>query len=167
MKQVLLVLAVLLSMTLVANSEELKRLGLDDSSQVSPRIEADEKIKVEGKSSIRIATKWPVVVCMGEVEGPDVDGAKLVYSAQVKTDLKNKAVAYLEMWAHVDHGQYFSRGQADWVGKKSDWETIRVPFLFKPGQKPEKVTLNLVINGVGTVWVDDIVLSKEPLKAGE
>lgn len=26
-----------------------------------------------------------------------------------------------------------------------------------------KVTLNVVINGTGTVWVDDIVLSKESL----
>jgi hypothetical protein len=32
------------------------------------------------------------------------------------------------------------------------------------GQRPDKVTLNLAINGKGTVWIDDIVLSKEPLK---
>ncbi len=32
------------------------------------------------------------------------------------------------------------------------------------GERPDKVTLNVVINGKGTVWADDIVLSKEPLR---
>jgi hypothetical protein len=36
--------------------------------------------------------------------------------------------------------------------------------MFKKGQKPDKITLNLVINGNGTVWIDDVVLSGEPLK---
>jgi hypothetical protein len=36
--------------------------------------------------------------------------------------------------------------------------------MFQKGQKPDKVVLNLVINGTGTVWIDDIVLSKAPLK---
>jgi len=35
---------------------------------------------------------------------------------------------------------------------------------FQKGQRPDKVTLNLVINGKGTVWIDDVVLSKAPLK---
>ena len=52
----------------------------------------------------------------------------------------------------------------DAVSQKSDWKTIQTPFMFQKGQKPDKVTLNLVINGKGTVWIDDIVLSKEPLK---
>ena len=47
---------------------------------------------------------------------------------------------------------------------KSDWKTIQTPFMFQKGQKPDKVTLNIVINGKGTVWVDDLVLSKESRK---
>ena len=41
--------------------------------------------------------------------------------------------------------------------------SIQTPFLFQKGQKFEKVTLNIIINGKGAVWVDDIVLTKEPL----
>ena len=37
-------------------------------------------------------------------------------------------------------------------------------FARNAGQKAEKVTLNIVINGKGTVWVDDLILLKEPLK---
>lgn len=36
--------------------------------------------------------------------------------------------------------------------------------MFQKGQDADKVTLNLLINGKGTAWIDDIVLSKEPLK---
>jgi hypothetical protein len=49
------------------------------------------------------------------------------------------------------------------VKDKSDWKTVQTPFIFQKGQKPDKATLNVVINGIGTVWVDDVVLSKEPL----
>lgn len=38
------------------------------------------------------------------------------------------------------------------------------PFLLQQGQKADKITLNIVINGKGTVWVDDVVLTKEPLQ---
>jgi hypothetical protein len=50
------------------------------------------------------------------------------------------------------------------VKQKTDWKIIQTPFLFQKGQKPDKVTLTLVINGKGTVWIDNIILSKEPLK---
>ena len=91
-----------------------------------------------------------------------MENAKLLYNAKVKSDLDGSA--YLELWAHVGGGQFFSKGMNDVVSQKTDWKIIQTPFLFQKGQRPDKVTLNLVINGKGTVWIDDIVLSKEPLK---
>ncbi len=143
-------------------AQELKKLSLDDMSTISPKIERDTSVKSEGKSSIRITATSPTTVGLGEVAGPDIENATLVYRAKVKTDLDG--VAYLEMWAHVGGGQYFSRGLNDVVKGKSDWKAIQTPFLFQKGQKPEKVTLNIVINGRGTVWIDDVTLSRRPLK---
>jgi len=145
-----------------ALAQELKRISLDDPSAIGLQIQGDSAVKAEGKGSIRITTKWPTTVCLGEVSGPDIENAKLIYRSKVKSDLQG--TAFLEMWAHVGGGQYFSRGMNDVVQGKSDWKTIQTPFMFQKGQKPTKVTLNIVINGSGTVWVDDIVLSKEPLK---
>ena len=161
MKRKLTVVAVLALAACLARAEDLKKLSLDDAASVSPRVEVDTKVKVEGKASLKITTQSPTTVCLGEVEGPDIENAKLIYSAKVKTDLEG--TAFLELWAHVGGGQYFSRGMNDVVGQKTEWKTIQTPFLLQKGQKPEKVTLNLVINGKGTVWIDDIVLSKEPL----
>ena len=145
-----------------ASAQELKKLSLDDISVVSPKIQSDGSVKVEGKSSIKITTRWPTTVMVGEVEGLDIENAKLIYKAKVKTEIDG--VAFLELWAHVGGGQYFSKGMNDTVKGKSDWKTIQTPFLFQKGQRPDKVTLNVVINGTGTIWIDDVVLSKEPLQ---
>jgi hypothetical protein len=142
--------------------EELKRLPLDDLSGLGLTVQADPAVKAEGKGSIKITTLWPTVVCLGEVSALNVENAKLVYSAKVKSDLDG--TAFLEMWVTVAGGQYFSKGTNDVVSQKNDWKTIQTPFMFEKGQKPDKVTLNLVINGKGTVWIDDILLSKESLK---
>ncbi|MBW2119482.1 MAG: hypothetical protein JRF53_04745 [Deltaproteobacteria bacterium] len=71
-------------------------------------------------------------------------------------------VAFLEMRAHITGRQYFSKrgGVNNPIKGKSGWETVRTLFMFKKGQKPDKVTLNLVINGKGTVCIDNITLLK-------
>ena len=127
------------------------------------QIAADPEVKVEGKGSTKITTCWPTSVCLGEVGELDIENARLIYRAKVKSDLK-EGNAFLEMWVRVAGGNYFSRGLNSTISGQTDWKTIETPFIFQKGQKPEKVTLNLVINGKGTVWIDDVTLSKEPLK---
>ncbi|MGD2083395.1 MAG: hypothetical protein PVF91_10530 [Chromatiales bacterium] len=143
-----------------AGAEQLFRLSLDEVGSVSPHIEADADVRAEGAGSVRITTGWPATVSLGGIGGLDVEDARLVYSAKVRTELEG--AAFLEMWVEVDGGRYFSKGVNDTVGGTTDWTTIEAPFLLGKGQRPEKVTLNLVINGAGTVWIDDIVLSREP-----
>jgi hypothetical protein len=81
---------------------ELKRLNLDDASSIGLKIQTDSVIKVEGKGSVKITTLWPITVCLGEVTGLDIENAKLVYTARVRSELKG--TAFLEMWAHVGGG---------------------------------------------------------------
>jgi hypothetical protein len=158
-------LLVFITLALVAGpawSQDLKKLSLDDASAIGTTIQTDYRVKVEGKASIKITTQWPTTICLGQVTGLEVEGATLVYRAKVKSDLDG--TAFLEMWVNVGGGQYFSRGMNDAVSQKTNWKTIQTPFMFQKGQKLERVTLNLVINGKGTVWIDDVVLSKERLK---
>ncbi len=161
MKRGLMAVTVLALAACATDAQELKKLNLDDASAIGTTIQADREVKAEGASSIKITTLWPTTICLGEVTGLDIDGAKLVYQAKVKSELDG--TAYLEMWAQVAGGEYFSRGMNDVVSQKTDWKAIQTPFLFQKGQAPEKVTLNVVINGKGTVWIDDVTLAKEPL----
>jgi hypothetical protein len=162
MKKVLTFFAVLALLAGTTQAQDLRKLNLDGASVIGTTIQTDTQVKAEGKGSIKITTQWPTTICLGEVSGLNIEGAKLVYKAKVKSD--REGTAYLELWAHVGGGQYFSRGLKDVVSQKSDWKTIQTPFFFQKGQKPDKVTLNVVINGKGTLWIDDVVLSKEPLK---
>lgn len=42
----------------------------------------------------------------------------------------------------------------------TDWTTQETEFFLKAGENPDNVKLNLVINGSGTVWIDEIRLLK-------
>jgi hypothetical protein len=161
MKRMLVIAVAGLMLVSPVMAQELKRVSLDDPTSIGLKIQSDATIEVEGKSSLKITTMWPTTVCLGKVFGLDIENAKLIYKAQLKTDLQGSA--YLEMWVIVDGGQYFSRGLNDQLQGKSEWKAIQTPFMLKKGQKPDKVTLNVVINGTGTVWVDDIVLSRDSL----
>ncbi len=162
MKPIVTAVAWFLFLTAPALAGELLKLSLDDPATMGLKIASDSQIKVEGNGSIRIVTLWPTTVCLGEVSALKVENAKLIYRARVRSQLEG--TAFLELWAHVGGGQYFSRGMNDPIQGTSDWTSIQTPFMFQTGQNPDKVTLNLVINGKGTVWIDDIVLLKESLK---
>jgi len=162
MKHAITILFVSLLICAPSWAGEIKKLSLDDASTIGLRIQTDSMIKVEGKGSVKITTLWPTIVCLGEVTGLNIENAKLIYTARVKSELEG--TAFLEMWAHVGGGKYFSKGMNNPIQGKSDWKTIQTPFMFQKGQRPDKLTLNVVINGKGTLWIDDIVLSREPLK---
>lgn len=162
MKHAITILFVSLLICAPSWAGEIKKLSLDDASTIGLRIQTDSVIKVEGKGSVKITTLWPTIVCLGEVTGLNIENAKLIYTARVKSELEGGA--FLEMWAHVGGGKYFSKGKNNPIQGKSDWKTIQTPFMFQKGQRPDKLTLNVVINGKGTLWIDDIVLSREPLK---
>ena len=59
-----------------------------------------------------------------------------------------------------DKGEYFSRGFDSVISGNEDWKTIRTVFNLEKGEIPDQIKLNVVVNGVGTIWIDDIHLSK-------
>jgi len=153
----------LFSLTGTEQAADLKRLNLDDPMSLGTTIAADKDTKSQGSGSIRISTLWPTTICLGELSDLDVENATLVYRANVKSE-KLEGQAFLEMWCHFGGGQYFSRGLNSVIAGTSDWKTLETPFFLQKGQKPEKVTLNIVVNGKGTVWINEARLVKEPLK---
>ncbi len=153
----------LLLLATLAQGNELRKLALDDASSLGTTVSTDLTIKQEGNGSIRISTAWPTTICLGEILELNVENAQIIYRAKVKSE-KLEGTAFLEMWCHVGGGQYFSRGMNSVVTGTMDWNTLQTPFFLQPGQRAKKATLNIVINGKGTVWVDDVYLLKEPLK---
>ena len=145
-----------------ASASEIHRLNLDDADALGTTVSVDPNIKIEGKGAIRILTKWPTTICLGQVSKLNLENTRLVYRAKVKTENLEGAV-FLEMWCQVGDGQYFARGLNSTVSGTADWRTIETAFRLNKGQNARTITFNLVINGKGTVWVDDVRLSEQPL----
>jgi hypothetical protein len=69
------------------------------------------------------------------------------------------------MWCHFPGlGEFFSRGLHAPLSGSVEWTMQEIPFFLQQGQNPDVVKLNVVVNGKGTVWVDDVVLSKSSLE---
>ena len=69
------------------------------------------------------------------------------------------------MWCWFkNEGEYFSKDLQTPVRGNTDWSTEETLFILPEGKKPDRVRLNIVVEGSGTVWVDDIQLLKGPLE---
>ncbi|MFQ5961621.1 MAG: hypothetical protein ACE5MG_09500 [Candidatus Methylomirabilales bacterium] len=146
---------------------ELKHFPLNNTEGVITRshVTFDKQTSSDGMGSLRIdVTDEPTAVRLFEVRELDVENARLIYQAKVRTEGVDGQV-YLEMWCHFPgKGEFFSRGLQTPLTGTTDWTTEETPFLLKKGEKPDFVRLNLVINGTGTAWIDDIRLLKGPLQ---
>jgi len=145
---------------------ELKQYPLDTlDGLLSPNaVEVDKTTTADGKGSFKIVAAEPVTVELYDVGDIDVENATLTYQAKVKTEGVEGQV-YLEMWCYFPgKGQFFSRGLQFPLSGTTDWTILETNFYLKKGENPNNIRLNVVINGKGTLWVDDIRLLQGPLK---
>jgi len=136
--------------------------NLDGLVRVS-EIEVDEAVKREGNASLKIVLTEPSVIPLYETGDLDIENAALVYQAKLRTEDFAGRV-YLEMWCHFEgKGEFFSRGLDSALSGTNNWASLEISFFLKAGENPDNVKLNIVGEGTGTVWVDDIRLVKRPL----
>jgi hypothetical protein len=57
----------------------------------------------------------------------------------------------------------FSRDLQSPLSGSNEWSTEETLFFLQAGQRPDNVKLKLVVDGQGTVWIDDIRLTSGPL----
>jgi hypothetical protein len=146
--------------------EELRIFPIDSLEGIITKsgVQIDNRVSSDGNGSLKITATVPTVVRLFEVHDMDIENARLIYRAKLRTENINGHV-YLEMWCHFSgSGEYFSRGLHSPLTGTVDWTAEEVPFFLREGQNPDYVKLNLVINGSGTVWIDDIRLLNGPLK---
>jgi len=145
---------------------ELKRFPIESLEGVIAQsgLQFDKEISSDGNGSLRITATEPTVARLFEVGDIDVEDARLIYQAKVRTEGVEGQV-YLEMWCRFPgKGEFFSRGLQTPLTGTTNWTSEETPFFLKKGENPDNVKLNLVINGKGTAWIDDIRLLKGPLQ---
>lgn len=145
---------------------ELKRFPVDslDGIITQSGAELDKDTSSDGNGSLRIIVAGPTVVRLFEVSDVEIENARLTYRAKLRSN-KLEGQAYLEMWCRFPgKGEFFSRGLQNPVTGSMNWMTAETPFFLKKGEKPDMIKLNLVIDGKGTVWIDDVRLFKGSLQ---
>lgn len=146
-------------------SGALPHFPLDDLNGVITQtgVELDTEVSSDGRGSLKITPQEPSTVHLFEVRDIDIEDARLLYQARVMTrDVKGQV--YLEMWVRIPgKGEFFTRNVHTPATGSVDWMTMEAPFFLKKGQNPDLLKLNLVVNGTGTAWIDDIKLVKAPL----
>ena len=145
---------------------ELKMLPLDNLEGVVTQangVQLDKAVSSDGKGSLKITANGPMVIKLFETSNINLDNARLIYQAKLKTE-KMEGEVYLEMLCHFPgRGEFFSRGLQNSMTGTMNWSIQEIPFFLKKGEKPDNVKLNLVINGRGTAWIDDVRLLKANL----
>jgi hypothetical protein len=149
-----------------AKIEVLKSFPINSTEGIITQlgVTLDTVISSDGKGSLKINVNQPIVIRLFEVKNVDVENARLVYKANIRAE-NVTGQAYLEMWCvFPGSGEFFSRSLQSPIKGTIDWSTVETPFFLQKGQKPEVIKLNIVINGKGTLWIDDITLAKSPLE---
>jgi hypothetical protein len=143
----------------------LKRLALDNTEGVLTQtgVRLDNAVTADGGGALQVTAEGPAVIRLFELGDLDVENARLFYQAKLRTENLQGRV-YLEMWCHFPgKGEFFSRSIETAISGTTDWATLETPFFLQKGENPDNVKLNLVVEGSGIAWIDDIRVSYAPL----
>ena|GEM_PF-1097905 len=131
-----------------------------DSTRTQDRIVADE-----GGWRIDQGANETRTLHLFEVLDPGVDNCLVFYRLKMKTRLEKEGEAYQVMWCRFPgKGPFFSKGLDRKVTGNTDWTTLAIPFRLEKGQRPDLITLDLVVTGPGQVWIKDVELVRAPLE---
>ncbi len=125
-------------------------------------VTVDKGTSVDGDGSIMIATAEPVTVRFFEAKLPG-ENCQYTYKVKMKTDTLN-GDAYLTMDVNYPSGgkQTVQQDIQSYLSDTNDWTPMEIT-ISAPNQKPASVTLNVIVDGDGMVWVDDLHLIATPL----
>jgi len=144
---------------------ELKHFALNSLRDVraATNVTFGRRVFSDGHGSIRVDARETMVVPLFEVTDITIDDAALIYQASLQSE-KLEGRAYLEMWVRLPgKGEFFSRGLDRPISGTTSWMKVATPFRLEAGQKPDLIRLNLVVQGRGRVWIDDVRLFRAPL----
>jgi hypothetical protein len=113
-------------------------------------------------SAIRIEARGPVTIHLAQIDLKGLAGVRLFFRGHLRSaNLKGRA--YFEIQCELADGPPLSaRGLTEAVSGTTDWVRQQTPLILESGQRAERVQLNVVVEGSGTLWVNVIALGQAP-----
>jgi len=131
-------------------------------------LKLDNEVSYDGLSSIRVDSKDTTTAYIFVLYDIPVKRAKLTWEAYCKSeDLKGKA--FLEMGVQISKKyrkelESYLHQSKDFLRGTTNWQKIKVEFLVLENLKVDVVQLNLIIEGEGTVWIDQVRFTVLPIR---
>lgn len=127
-------------------------------------------IDPESGNALVVSSNEKTEVRLFEIDGKDLGSTRLVYNARVRTeDLTatddTRGIAYLQMNVLFPDGEeLIARGPRVPLSGTTDWRSAETLLYVDEGMTPQRVKLNLVVDGAGKVWIEDVRLLHRPLR---
>jgi hypothetical protein len=140
------------------------RLNSLDGVIAQTNVSLDKTVSNDTLASLKIDAPSSMNVPLFEfiVGSNNVEDSKIIYRAALRSE-KLSGRAYLLMSVHYPDGmESYSRGFEQALIGTVPWFTEDISSVIEKGKKPDKIKLGVVIEGTGTVWVDDIKVLKAP-----
>lgn len=124
-------------------------------SESAVRVEEDAFV-IESSETTRVT--------LFELYDPDAEQCLLTYRANAKAeDFQGRA--FLEMALKLPKvPEHSAQGVETAVSGSTDWQMMEAPVYLYPGQKPEKLTLKLVLEGQGKIRMKDVEVLRTPVE---
>jgi hypothetical protein len=110
----------------------------------------------------------PALITLAEIEEPGITGQQYAVSGQVRYE-NVEGSGFLEMLNHFPSGQWFfsrtlaNSGPMQSLSGTATWRDFLLPFLLEGNpQKPNRLVINLHLEGPGTVYLTDLTLAHLP-----
>ena len=152
--------------TLPVNPEEVERFPLNSLEELatSEGVAIDTAVTTDGVGSVRVDATEPITITLLELTDLDAQNTTLTFEARLRSqDLEGMAHLEMEVYLPEQEEPIRTPGLGRLVRGTTEWGVATTSFYFQPGQQPEAVRLNLVVDGAGTVWVDEVRLLRTPL----
>ena len=125
----------------------------------------DPNVSQDGGGSLRVETDQGGSLRLYVLDDLGIVQGAVVYTGFLRSSGLN-GQAMLEMWCQPAEGDAaFVRSAAQSVAGDSDWTPQEIRFS-RPElcRNPVSIELNVLIQGAGTVWIDDLRLWSIPLE---
>jgi hypothetical protein len=145
----------------LAAADILGTFSCHDIAQVKTRISIDKETTADGNGSIKVEAAHSALVTIADQKNLSVSRDNTLWCTLRVKCAGVKQRAHLEMWCEVADGtRAFSQGLDQLLIGDSDWREIRLPMMVNGDFTVSRALVNVVIEGPGTVWVDEVKFSK-------